>query len=203
MRLLSRSIGAAVVCVAVACGRTGAEQTVPKPQTPVQKATASPTNPDAAVLADFNARLENYIKFQRGVADDSPKLKETANPAEITAAQEVLAAKIRALRKNAKRGDIFTPQVADMFRRLMHPELQGAEGRETKADIKEEEGEEAVRFVVNARYPDTSLPTVPANLLANLPQLPADVEYRIVDKHLILRDVDANIIVDYIVNAIR
>jgi hypothetical protein len=44
---------------------------------------------------------------------------------------------------------------------------------------------------------------VPANLLANLPQLPEDVEYRIVDKHLILRDVDANIIVDYIPDAIR
>jgi hypothetical protein len=36
-----------------------------------------------------------------------------------------------------------------------------------------------------------------------LPQLPEDVEYRIVGKTLILRDVDANIIVDFIPNAIR
>ena len=67
MRLMSRWISAAVM-VSFACGGTTAEQTVPKPQTPVQKATASPTNPDAAVLADFNARLEKYLKFQRDVA---------------------------------------------------------------------------------------------------------------------------------------
>jgi len=33
--------------------------------------------------------------------------------------------------------------------------------------------------------------------------LPKDVEYRFVGRHLMLRDVDANIIVDYIFNAIR
>ena len=46
------------------------------------------------------------------------------------------------------------------------------------------------------------LATTPANLLANLPQLPMDVEYRIVGRHLLLRDVDANIIVDFIYNAL-
>ena len=84
-------------------------------------------------------------------------------------------------------------QVAELFRRLMYPELKGREGRAAKADIAEEPVNVPLR--VNAKYPSTSaLPTVPANLLANLPQLPEDVEYRIVDKHLILRDVDANII---------
>ena len=36
-----------------------------------------------------------------------------------------------------------------------------------------------------------------------LPQLPEAVEYRIIGKTLIIRDVDANIIVDYIPNAIQ
>ena len=36
------------------------------------------------------------------------------------------------------------------------------------------------------------------NLLATLPQLPEDLEYRIVGKDLILRDVHANVIVDFI-----
>ena len=38
-------------------------------------------------------------------------------------------------------------------------------------------------------------------LLANLPQLPEDMEYRVVGSDLVLRDVDANIIVDLIPNA--
>jgi hypothetical protein len=57
---------------------------------------------------------------------------------------------------------------------------------------------------VNAKYPqDQPLPTVPPNVLAALPKLPEELEYRIVKKDLILRDVHANLIVDYIPNAIR
>ena len=87
--------------------------------------------------------------------------------------------------------------------RLSLPELQGAEGRETKSAMKED-APKTVPLKVNAPYPEgVPLPTLPPNLLANLPQLPENLEYRIVDKHLILRDVDANLIVDFIPNAIR
>jgi hypothetical protein len=194
-----------VAFVVPACAIVAAQKT-PEPVTPAQKATASPANPDSAVLADFNARLGKYIKLQRGLAKKSLDLKETINPAEIKAAQEVLAAKIQAVRKNARPGDIFTPQVAAMFKRLMYPELKGAEGRETKQALSEEDGETAqVNLQVNAPWPASEpLTTVPANLLERLPQLPMDVEYRISNKrHLVLRDVDANIIVDFIYNAIR
>jgi hypothetical protein len=44
---------------------------------------------------------------------------------------------------------------------------------------------------------------VPANLLMNLPQLPAPLQYRIVEKHLILLDEDADVIVDYALNIIK
>jgi len=84
----------------------------------------------------------------------------------------------------------------------MYPELTGPEGRETKANISDEEAK--VRLAVNARYPATEpLQTLPPNILANLPQLPEDMEYRVVGRALVLRDVDANIIVDFIPNAIR
>jgi hypothetical protein len=56
---------------------------------------------------------------------------------------------------------------------------------------------------VNSDYPEgKTLPTVPAKVLLNLPTLPKTLEYRFVDKHLILRDTPANIIVDYIPNAL-
>jgi hypothetical protein len=84
--------------------------------------------------------------------------------------------------------------------------LKGAEGRETKDETREDGKPIAVELKVNTTYPSDSnvpLSTMPPNLLAVLPQLPMDVEYRVVGRHLILRDVDANIIVDFIYNAIR
>ena len=55
---------------------------------------------------------------------------------------------------------------------------------------------------VNATYPQTEVLANPANLLEKLPQLPMDVDRITARRHLVLRDVDANIIVDYILNAI-
>jgi hypothetical protein len=196
----------------MACGATQRPakpvtgETAPDPATPVQKATAAPSNPDSAILGDFNARLDNFVKKQRAIAKQSLELKETKDPAEIKRAQDMLAAKIVQARPNAKQGDIFTPQIAALFKRLLNPELKGAEGRETKQALQEEDGEVAqINLKINAKWPDSEpLTTMPPNMLAVLPQLPMDVEYRVSNKrHLVLRDVDANIIVDYIYNAIR
>ena len=165
--------------------------------------TKQETNPQAAVLADFQRRIEQYMELHDKVEKGSAQLEETDDPAKIREAQSALAGRIRAARKDARHGDIFTPEIGAAFRRLMYPELKGSEGRETRASIKED-APPAVPLKVNASYPEGApLPTVPPNLLANLPRLPEALEYRIVDKHLILRDVDANLIVDFIPNAIR
>jgi hypothetical protein len=47
------------------------------------------------------------------------------------------------------------------------------------------------------------VPTVPANLLINLPTLPEPLQFKIIGKHLILLDEDADVIVDYALNVIR
>jgi hypothetical protein len=52
-------------------------------------------------------------------------------------------------------------------------------------------------------YPTTlPLVTVPAKLLRALPELPDGLEYRILGRHLILRDVKANLIVDFVRDAV-
>jgi hypothetical protein len=54
---------------------------------------------------------------------------------------------------------------------------------------------------VNQTYPaEWPLATFPATLLAKLPELPDGLEYRLLSEALILRDVHANIIVDYILD---
>ena len=44
--------------------------------------------------------------------------------------------------------------------------------------------------------------TMPPSLLAALPQLPKELEYRIIGKYLVLRDVDAALILDFIPAAV-
>lgn len=174
---------------------------------PAQAATEQPrANKDAVVLAGFKDRIDAYMKVRGRQEKGKAQPKETEDPGEIRAAQDALAARIQAARKDAKPGDIFTPEVRELFRRLMYPEMKGPDATETKQAIKLEEGAPARAAVlkVNGRYPEAAaLPTVPPNLLARLPQLPEELEYRIVNKDLILRDVNANLIVDFIPNAIQ
>ena len=166
---------------------------------------AQDVNPNAKLIQEYQERIKAYLEIHKKARGDAPKLKETEDPGKIKAAQDALAAKIRELRPKARQGEIFTPEIANVFRQLMYPEVKGAQGKATKEALKEDAPPPAsVPFKVNARYPDEQpLPTVPPNLLNNLPVLPKELEYRIIDRHLILRDVDANIIVDYIPNAIR
>ena len=160
-------------------------------------------NPDALIQQDFEKRIEAYIALRTNAVKGIGPLKPTTNPAEIKAGQDALAERITHARSDAQPGDIFTPEIRQRFRELLAPQLKGEAGRDAKAIVKDD-APPAVPFKVNAAYPEGKpLPTVPAKLLVNLPPLPKQVEYRIIDKHLILRDTEANVIVDYMLNAIR
>jgi hypothetical protein len=168
-----------------------------------QRGATTSANPDALTQQDFKKRIDAYIAVHNDAVKDVGALKQTSDPAEIKAAQHALAQRIAAARADAKPGDIFTPDIRNRFRELLAPHLKGEDGRDAREIVKDD-APPTVPFKVNAPYPDGKpLPTVPANFLVNLPPLPKQVEYRIIDQHLILRDVDANLIVDYMLNAIR
>jgi hypothetical protein len=173
------------------------EQRVPQANQHQNRANSDP------VVKEFKTRIDDYMKAHDKGAKAAPPLKETPNPAQIKNAQDSLAARIRELRADARQGDIFTPAVAARFKRLLSPELKGEDGHDAKQILKDD-APAAVPLKVNAKYPSKApLPTVPSKLLLSLPPLPKELEYRIVQKHLILRDVEADLIVDFIPNAIR
>ena len=205
-----------LTCALGAAPAAAQKKAAPKPPKPQisaatqQKAAEDNANPDALVLVDFQKRVDAYMAIHKAAAKDSLPIKETKNPGEIKAAQVALGTKIRAARADAKPGDVLTPEIRNKFRRLMYPVVQGTAGRETKEELEEDVHEKdegipkKVLLKVNAKYPEGNpLPTTPPNVLMSLPRLPEGLEYRIVDKNLILRDVQANIIVDFIPNAIQ
>jgi hypothetical protein len=204
-----------ILCVSTAvlmlCACGGPAQTAPGVESVDQQSAkadkptpSSNVNPDAKLLADFNARVKEYEDLRDDLKKKAPPLKKTNNPDEITVAEKALAQQIRMARANAKHGDIFTPATQAMFRRLLNPTMKGGEGAENKEAIKEDAPKPAqVPFKVNAEYPkEVSLSTMPPDVLKALPQLPEGLEYRFVGKHLLLYCSRANLIVDYMPNAI-
>lgn len=170
---------------------------------PARLAAQERVNPEAQTLADFNARVKTYLALRDKADNNAPKLQETKDAAKIKAAQQSLAAVIRQARAGARQGDIFAPAIEKKFRALLRPETKGPEGEKTKKIILDEKP--AVALVVNADYPATEpLATVPPTVLKALPPLPEGkgLEYRFVRKHMILLDTRANLIVDYLLNAI-
>jgi hypothetical protein len=178
---ISRTVLAIQVVASIACGAD---------------AQATRREPDP-VLRDFLARVDSYMVLHDRLEKEGPPMRQTSDVTETQASQDALAARLQAARAGAKQGDIFEPHIAARFRQLLNPELRGGAAAETRDAIRDEA---PVKFdiKVNARFPGGPLPTVPANVLGALPRLPEDLEYRVVDKHLVLRDAHANLIVDYI-----
>jgi hypothetical protein len=160
-----------------------------------------PVNPDAQVLADFKARVDKYVEVRKKADDSAPPLKKTDDAREIKDAQQGLVERIGAARSTAKQGDIFTPDITAFFKRVLRPEAKEKDAKTMMKDDKPSAG--TVTFKINGPYPDKQpLASSPPEMLAKLPPLPKDIDYRFVDKHLILRDSRANTIIDYIPNAI-
>jgi hypothetical protein len=194
--LVATLIGA--ICIAPIAGAAQTPGAPPAPAKPAQKA-----NSGALALQDFKKRIETYMAVHNRVAKAAGPMKTTNDPAEISRAKEALAAGLREARAEAQPGDIFTPEIRAAFRRILVPELQGEDGKDAKEIIKDD-APAAVPLKVNTKYPDgATRPTVPAAILANLPQLPKELEYRFVEKHLVLVDVQAGLIADFIPNAIK
>ncbi len=195
--LLSALVGTWMLS-SLACATDAAQQTAKMPE-------GTSINSDAKLMADLKAKVDEFLKLRKSLERNSAvPIKNTADPKELLSSQKALGAQVRAARAAAKRGDFFTPATQAQFRRLLTPPLKGSDGTENKVAIKDDAPEpKDIPFQVNAEYPrDESLSTVPPDVLRALPQLPPEIQYRFVGRHLILYDAKANVIVDFMLNAL-
>jgi hypothetical protein len=162
------------------------------------------TDPTEAPFAEFGKRVDAYVALRDSLAEKMGPLDETKSQSEIASRATTLASLITSARDSAKQGDIFTPEFSAIMTTLIKTEYD----RRTDSVVEQRDDaqEELPNFVpaVNMLYPTTyPLATFPPTLLPLLPQLPHDkLEYRIVTRHLILRDVEANLIIDVMPNAV-
>jgi hypothetical protein len=204
-KLLSASIA---LSAALALGCNSADSAAPRsavpadapgPGTPAAQppvtSDGQPVNAQGAATLEFKKRIDAYIKIHNEAEGKVPDLKRTDDPKEISDRERALGQMIMTLRAGAQIGDIFAPEYQPYFIKIVQDDFKLRSAADRKALVAELP--KNVKVDVNTVYPTTlPLETFPPALLRKLPDLPPELEYRIVSRSLLLRDVKANLIVD-------
>jgi hypothetical protein len=152
-------------------------------------------NEYGAATKSFLDRLQQYMTFHNNVEKMVPPPKQTSSPEEIAKREAALGAMLIERRPDAKEGDFFIEEYRPYLIKIIREDMADRPVADRKALVVELPKDVAIG--VNMVYPpQLPLATFPGKLLKALPELPKGLEYRIVGRHLILRDVTGNIIVD-------
>lgn len=156
-------------------------------------------NPDGERLKAFQDRLQQYVDLQHKAEGQLSSLGKTDEPAKTEAHRKALADAIRRARPDARQGDIFG-DAGEQLRLIIKQDAHNRSTRDALAAMKEVQ---KMKPRVNAEYPEqAALATVPPLILQRLQQLPDGMEYRFMGRDLILRDVKANLIIDFVHEAV-
>lgn len=157
-------------------------------------------------------QLETKVKAYTQLVDrldrEMGKVADRATAEEVHAHKAALATAIAANRQGAKQGDILVAAEQQQLVRVIRESISGRDGAAARKAIGEDDpksskGTPPVALKPDEPYPDGApLSTVPPRILLRLPALPKSVEFRFVGKALVLHDVRANTIVDFIPNAL-
>jgi hypothetical protein len=196
IRLLAVAFSAASVAA-------GAPQTGQKPAAPPASPGQPPrVNADALTSVQFLKRIDDYLALHKKLEATLPPLPEHATPQQVDAHAKALSRLIGQARPRAKQGDLLPPETRAYLRRQIAAGLGGPDGMAVRQTIMEDNPGK-VKLQVNGRYPDgVPLTTMPPSVLAQLPRLPDDLEYRFIGDRLILLDVHAQLVVDFMDAAI-
>ena len=83
-------------------------------------ATPNPAvNQDSLVLQDFDKRVTDYLSLHNKAKSELPAAKSTTSSEKIVDHRREMGPKLQAARPDAKQGDIFTPEIGRIFRRLI------------------------------------------------------------------------------------
>jgi hypothetical protein len=167
---------------------------------------ASPAQPDAsadaAAIKQFEVAIAKYMAMRQKLHSEVPGPVKDSSSSQLTDASDVLAGAIQRSRQDARAGSMFGEPVASVIKRRIADAVRTEQLVSTLADI-DDEGGAGPSPKVHLRLPVTAqMATMPSSLLKVLPPLPKELEYRILGSYLILRDVDASLILDYIPAAV-
>lgn len=155
-------------------------------------------------LADFHMGIHEYLATRAHALRDVPPAPRGASFAEIAAAYERQFRAVRRARADASAGDVFTESVSDLFRRTIAFTLDeyNVDVKALRRGLQAEVPRGAAEPRVNEGFPWVRGGAMPIVLIDALPSLPAELQYRLVDRDLVLLDVSLGLVVDILPKAL-
>jgi len=187
-----------------------------KPQSPMRRAIAggviavaslSAAPPARAQYAVFDAdtalqvfheRVESYAALHRRLA---PPLATTTgtDPLSKLLTRQYVASAVRSARRYEKQGEVFSPEIATLFRWMLTDSIGELDGERFLVALNG--GVPVPRGFhpdVNETYTMLPLYRIPPDVRLGLPKLPAELDYRLAGHDLVLWDIYAGIVVDFV-----
>jgi hypothetical protein len=160
--------------------------------------------PLTSALAHFGEQVAAYATLRQDLDLSLPPAYE--RPRGVRAmlqARAVLATAIKAARPHARQGDFFSPGVADIFRWTIAEALSGVDSDAFFERLYEGDAVPAGLLPrVHDTFPEWATHEVPLVVLERLPLLPDELDYRLIGQTLVLWDIDADLILDVLPDAI-
>jgi hypothetical protein len=155
-----------------------------------------------AAFAVFEDRIDEYATLRQRL-EARLLFVPSEDPCTFVANRAQLAAAIKAARPAAFQGELFTPAAGTAIRQLIADALTG---RDVEALLRDLFAEHAIVEPFHPRiyepYPEWGTHEMPIVLLQHLPPLPEGVEYRLIGHDLVLWDIDADLIIDVLPDAV-
>ena len=161
---------------------------------------------DVVATQTFQERVAAYVTLHQLLEGPLPPLVVGRDLGPVRSAMRALQMRVQTARIGARQGEIITPQVERMFRRNIAACLTREEWAALFAEMKYDEQGRPVAappaLHVNTAWPkEVGFEFVPPQLLQVLPRLPAELQYRIIGRDLVLWDHHADLIVDFLPGA--
>jgi hypothetical protein len=180
------------------CSITGGEAV---PWASARQTTAAPPA-EAAAIKQFDTAIATYMAMRTKLRTEVTGPVKDSTASQVTNASDALAAAIQRARKDAQVGTILSQPIAVVIKRRITDAVHAGHLESVLATI-DDEGKSGPTPKIHLRLPvSAQMATMPPSLLKVLPVLPKELEYRILGTYLIIRDVDASLILDYIPAAV-
>jgi hypothetical protein len=162
----------------------------------------APTALEERALQDFDRRVHWYVRLHRRLERDLPPEHLFGDLEDMPIAVDALHAAMVDARPNARTGGFFTPGVADVLIARLERVAGGGRPSEPVSPLYLGFTHRVPVPQVNGRAPAGRYTRLWPALLAELPALPEELEYRVVGSALVLVDVHADLVLDVLKDAL-